>query len=141
MSQKDTAAPGYADRFAYVIWLRAAGRIDVEDDNDVERGAGVTRQWIQKWRRLNQAPKDRLLTRALVRFLNEPYGWDVEEWLLDGVGEPPEPALWKIWNDARLKLAERDKVSSKTKAVTPPPIVKTSAARGVGKPARRKRSA
>lgn len=137
MSQKDTdGTPGYAERYAYLLWVRAAGRMYPEGDNDVERGAGVTRQWIQKWRRLNQAPNDRILTRALVRFMNEPYGWNVEEWLLDGAGEPPRPELWDFWVKARTQARAREAAEKRPvplAPVTPRPNPRGSAAKPVGK--------
>lgn len=99
----DTPAPSFGERYAYVIWLRAAGRLNAEGDNDVAAGADVTRQWIQKWRRRDQAPNERLMTRNLVRFLENPIG-PLEDWLLDGVGEPPRPELWQVWSEARRQL-------------------------------------
>lgn len=139
MSQNDT--PGFTERFAYVIWLRAAGRPSSETDNEIADGAGVTRQWLQKWRRMNRAPNERIMTRNLVRFLEQPYGWSVEGWLLDGEGIPPRPELWTVWVAAKGAGAEQ-REAPKPKAVVPPPIVaKTSRAAGAAKSVRRKRSA
>lgn len=104
--QNDTT--GYAERYAYVLWLRAAGRLWPESDNDIAAGAGVSRQWLQKWRYKNTAPNERIMTRNLVRFLDAPYGWDVEEWLLDGVGQPPRSDLWAVWVAAREHLVTAD---------------------------------
>lgn len=103
MSHNDT--PGFTERFAYVIWLRAAGRPYSETDNEIADGAHVTRQWLQKWRRMNRAPNERIMTRNLVRFLEQPYGWSVESWLLDGEGIPPRPELWAVWVAAKAQLA------------------------------------
>lgn len=112
----DTPAPAFGERYAYVLWLRSAGRIHPEGDNDVAAGAGITRQWLQKWRRKNQAPNERLMTRNLVRFLETPYGWALEDWLLDGVGGPPRPDLWAVWSAARAQLLAANAAKANAKS-------------------------
>jgi hypothetical protein len=137
MLQNDT--PGFTERFAYVIWLRAAGRPYSETDNEIADGAHVTRQWLQKWRRMNRAPNERIMTRNLVRFLEQPYGWSVEGWLLDGEGIPPRPELWTVWVAAKAQLTQTDQPKRRTKhdipesPMTMPAVTRATIQKGKGR--------
>lgn len=135
MSQSDT--PGYGERIAYVLWLRARGRMEPETDAEVATGAGVGYVWFQKWKRRADAPADRTLTRLLCRYLNPEGLAAFDDWLLDAVGSPPESGLWGIWWGRRLELRGAEK-----RPAPIAPIIPRANPRGsAGKPAQKKRRA
>lgn len=95
MSHIDT---GFNTRLAYLRWLRARGRAAPETDRELAAAAGVGYPWFQKWKTRTDAPDSRELGRKLCR------GLDADEaWLLDGIGAPPEPGLWKVWTSTPAK--------------------------------------
>lgn len=91
-----TEAPNFAERLAYVRWLRDRGRQRPESERELAGRADVGYAWLQKWKRSDTAPAERTLTARLVNALK------VEaRWLLDGDGDAPEPERWKEWLAAK----------------------------------------
>lgn len=86
---------GFADRLAYVRWLRARGRRAPETDAEFAEAVGVTYGWLSKWKLRPDAPEGRTETGALTRALG-PNGV-TSDWLFDGKGSAPEPEQWKRW--------------------------------------------
>lgn len=89
---------GFAERFAYVRWLRARGRLSPESDRELAVALGVGESWIRKWKTRADAPEGRSEQKALERAL-APLGVTVE-WLYDNAGPPPQPSLWETWRVA-----------------------------------------
>lgn len=98
MLQKDTTKlTGFAGRLAYVRWLRARGHRNPESDKELAEATGVGYPWLAKWKSRRDAPDTRSILTTFIRGLGLTHAQG--EWLLDGHGEPPEPALWKEWSD------------------------------------------
>jgi len=93
---------GFADRLAYVRWLRMRGRVAFENDREFAEALGVTYGWFAKWKSRRDAPEARKETNALARAL-EPMGVTYD-WLFDNIGEAPEPEMWRDWLRARRKV-------------------------------------
>lgn len=89
------AETGFADRLAYVRWLRNRGRLVPETDTEFASSVGVGTKWLTKWKSRPDAPEGRTEMLALEEAL-KPLGV-VTAWLYDGKGQPPEPRLWKDW--------------------------------------------
>ena len=98
-------AIGFAERLAYVRWLRSRGRIRPETDTELAASLGVGAKWLGKWKGKSSAPEGRTEATAIAAALS---GIGVTlDWLYDGKGSPPEPSAWKGW----LKDWERSAVS------------------------------
>lgn len=98
------------------------GRVSAEGDSALAENAGLTFQWVQKWKRLDESPKDRTMTRPLVRYLAKDSPWDVlalEDWLLDANGLPPQPELWTAWCAARDQVRAREAAEKRTAPIAP----------------------
>lgn len=94
---------GFADRLAYVRWLRQAGRTEVESLRAFSAAIGVEYAWLHKWADSARAPTRRPEIKALMAGL-APMGI-TEEWLIDGTGTPPMPTLWRgVWIKARGEI-------------------------------------
>lgn len=102
----------FSERLAYARWVRQLVSTGAETDSDLATRAGLSYVWLAKWKKRPDAPTERLLCRALARYL-----FVDEEWLLDGIGEAPHPELWSDWLTAFRK----------------PPIEAPKAATGEGK--------
>lgn len=90
-----TAKYGFADRLAYIRWLRSRGRRAAETDREFAAAIGVTYGWFTKWKVRLDAPPGRTEARAILAALR-PSGV-TEEWLFDAKGKPPEHELWDVW--------------------------------------------
>lgn len=93
VSQRDT---GFDKRLAYVRWLRARGRPAPESDRELAAATGVGYPWLSKWKSRSDAPDSREQATKLCQGL----GVDAA-WLLDNIGMPPEPELWRAWSSAQ----------------------------------------
>lgn len=87
---------GFAERLAYVRWLRSRGRIAPESDRELAQALGVGEQWLRKWKSRPDAPDGRKEAQAIAGAL-APLGVTIA-WLYDEQGPPPEPALWAVWS-------------------------------------------
>ena len=98
------ADSGFAERLAYVRWLRDRGRLKPETDGELATATGVTAGWIAKWKGREDSPNDRRMSGQFVSGLGVDGGW-----LLDGAGTPPEPELWQAWSSVarRIEAASR----------------------------------
>lgn len=67
-------------------------RVRAESDADFAKRAGVNYEWLKKWMKRDDAPNERINTDRIVALL----GAD-RRWLLDNVGNPPRPELWREW--------------------------------------------
>lgn len=97
------AAIGFAERFAFVRFLRAMGRLSPESDRELAAALGVGESWIRKWKTRADAPEGRSEQKAIEKAL-EPMGVGIE-WLYDGVGAAPD--FWEPWYRAHLELQKR----------------------------------
>lgn len=104
------AEPGFADRLAYVRWLRGIGRQAPESDAEFAERAGLGYEWLKKWMRRDDAPTDRERCAKLVAGLEVNDGW-----LLDNIGDAPEPSLWRRWWSERTRAAAGNRTPAKTK--------------------------
>lgn len=86
---------GFDDRMAYVRWLRDMGHTEPEKLTAFAAAIGVKYDWLYKWIDSPKPPSRRAEIKALVAGL-EAMGV-TEDWLIDGKGAAPEPALWKRW--------------------------------------------
>lgn len=84
---------GFAERLAYVRWLRARGRISPESDRELATALHVGESWVRKWKTRADAPEGRSEQKALEAAL----GAVLVAWLYDDEGAPPQPALWAAW--------------------------------------------
>lgn len=107
---------GFHERVAYVLWLRSRGRVEAITLREVAVGAGLGYEWVRKWLRQSDAPRDREYTRKLCVYLA--VGPD---WLLDRIGEPPEPGLWGVWWGARLEQRATERRQPEVGRGTPAP--------------------
>lgn len=94
---------GFADRLAYVRWLRARGRLRPETDGELADVWGVGEKWLWKWKKSAVAPEGRTEERAIAEAVGEP----VTRWLYDGTGPAPRVELWREWLVARSLEAVR----------------------------------
>jgi hypothetical protein len=98
-----TGKPAFSERLAYALWLYAlnhGGR--VPGNATIARAVGRTGPAVTQWLKQDYAPPDyepkdsqrkkAPLHEALASYLDVP-----KDWLIDGVGEPPEPELWRQW--------------------------------------------
>jgi transcriptional regulator with XRE-family HTH domain len=86
---------GFAERLAYVRWVRQARLRRYENDRQLAAALGVGEKWLGKWKDSTKAPEGRSEASAIEAVLGRP----TTEWLYDGVGEPPNPELWQAWLD------------------------------------------
>lgn len=86
------SAPGFAARLAYVRWLRNRGQLRAETDAELAEATGVGLPWLTKWKARDDAPNDRAITKRFAAGLGVS-----DDWLIDGRGDAPEPALWRMW--------------------------------------------
>jgi transcriptional regulator with XRE-family HTH domain len=89
----------FAERLAYVRWLRSRGRPAPETDAELAGALGVTSGWIRKWKLRPDAPEGRTQMAAIEKALH-PTGVSVH-WLFDNQGTAPEPDQWDRWLEAR----------------------------------------
>lgn len=100
----------FAVRLAYVRWLNSRGALSPESDSDLAKRAGLGNEWLAKWKKRDDAPNDRTRAGLLVAALGADPGW-----LLDGVGNPPEPELYVAWERAGwVKPADPEKPANET---------------------------
>jgi len=102
---------GFAERLAYLRWLLNRGRTDPITDIQLAERLGVGLKWLGKWKSRDEAPNGRSEALRISEAI-KPWGASID-WLYDGKGEAPEPALWRAW------LAARDEVTD-----PPPPGVR-----------------
>lgn len=88
----------FSERLAYARWVRQLRTRGAESDKQLAELSGLSYVWLSKWKKRPDAPTERLLCRALARYL-----FVEEDWLLDGEGEPPRPDLWPDWVTAFRK--------------------------------------
>jgi hypothetical protein len=111
---------GFANRLAYVRWLRGMGRDELEMLSDFAKAIGVKYSWLYKWAESPKSPTRRPEIKALIAGL-EPMGVS-EEWLIDGKGTPPRADLWTSWAHARSeRLGERPTLRLETATASTPP--------------------
>jgi transcriptional regulator with XRE-family HTH domain len=67
-------------------------KADPGSDRDFAEAAEVGYDWLQKWKKRDDAPQERKLVKALSAYLGVS-----EEWLIDNVGEEPRPELFVEW--------------------------------------------
>lgn len=82
----------FRERMAYARWVRQLSGRGAESDRELADLSGLGYDWVHKWKQRDDAPVERLMSRALARYLLVD-----EEWLLDGIGDPPRPDLWADW--------------------------------------------
>jgi hypothetical protein len=88
---------GFADRLAYLRWLRALGRLRPETDGELADAWGVGEKWLWKWKKSAVAPEGRTEEKAI----SEVVGELVARWLYDGTDPAPRADLWREWVVAR----------------------------------------
>ena len=54
-----TLEVGFAERLAYVRWLRNRGRLTPESDTELADAWGVGQKWLGKWKTRREAPEGR----------------------------------------------------------------------------------
>jgi transcriptional regulator with XRE-family HTH domain len=86
---------GFAERLAYVRWVRQARLRRYENDRQLAAALGVGEKWLGKWKDSTRAPEGRSEAAAIEAVL----GREATAWLYDGVGEPPNRELWHAWLD------------------------------------------
>jgi hypothetical protein len=135
------AVIGFADRLAYVRWLRARGKRAPETDTEFAANVGVGAKWLGKWKNKPNAPEGRTEAAAISAALA---GMGVSlDWLYDGKGSPPEPIAWKRWL-ADAERASRQPTLGPSVIKEPAEIVFSESSRAptsrrlVAKPSRRK---
>jgi hypothetical protein len=84
---------GFAERLAYVRWVRQAQLRRYENDRQLAAALGVGEKWLGKWKDSTKAPEGRSEAAAIEAVL----GRAATEWLYDRVGDPPNPELWQAW--------------------------------------------
>lgn len=90
-----SAVAGFAQRLAYLRWLRSFGRLKPETDREFAVALGVGEKWLSKWKGSEKPPEGRSEAAAIAEALR-PSGVTVE-WLYDGKGSPPQQVLWSDW--------------------------------------------
>lgn len=89
------AAIGFAERFAFVRFLRAMGRLSPESDRELAAALGVGESWIRKWKTRADAPEGRvvmfLYVPATIMVLLRPNEGTVPAWL------ERSAARWPAW--------------------------------------------
>jgi hypothetical protein len=88
---------GFAERLAYVRWVRTARLRRYENDRQLAAALGVGEKWLGKWKDSSRPPEGRSEAAAIEAVL----GRESTAWLYDGVGAPPNPELWQAWLDER----------------------------------------
>lgn len=121
MSRGDVTESVFSERMAYARWLRQLRSRGAETDRELAEGSGLGYEWIQKWKKRPDAPVERLLSKALARYLLVEEGW-----LLDNEGGPPREDLWKEWIAAyRRPPIDAPKVAigpNVARVAEPPPV-------------------
>jgi transcriptional regulator with XRE-family HTH domain len=95
------AAGGFAERLAYVRWVRSMGRLKPETDAELARAMGVGDKWLAKWKTSARPPEGRSEAAAI-----EASGVVSVDWLYDARGEAPRPELWRDWIDERRAFGD-----------------------------------
>jgi hypothetical protein len=108
---------------AYARWVRQLVSRGAESDRELAELSGLGYDWVHKWKQRDDGPTERLMSRALARYLLVE-----EDWLLDDEGDPPRPDLWRDWIAAfRRPPVEAPKAASgpnTSRAPVLPPVAK-----------------
>lgn len=107
------AATTFAERFAYLIFMRHALTGRAPTNAEVARATGVTDVAVLRWSQRSDAPPAYAHVKALVEF----FAPASEDWLVSGKGEPPIPAMYREWMKARATAAATE---AATAAATTP---------------------
>lgn len=87
----------FAARLSYLRWLRIRETGVFENAREFSEFAGVTYALYVKWQDSLVAPPQRATAMSFLSAgLSKVFG-ATDKWLLDGHGEPPQPALWAVW--------------------------------------------
>lgn len=96
MKHSHSGGPTFRERLAYLRWLKHL--VVGEPPTKEAIGEAVNRSgaWVSKWEDSPTAPKDYTVHAPLAAY------FDVgRDWLIEGVGEAPDPDLWTRWRLAR----------------------------------------
>lgn len=121
MSRVSVTKSAFHERLAYARWVRQLKSRGAESDRELSELSGLGYEWLRKWKQRPDAPTERLLSKALARYLLVD-----EAWLLDNEGEPPRPDLWDQWIVAyRYPPASAPRLEtgpSARRVAEPPPV-------------------
>ncbi len=114
----------FGERLEYLRWITYLRQGSPPSWTDIGEGIGYTSEGVSKWR-VSEKPPRYEVHRPLADYFelkdSEP------RWLIDGVGEPPEPQLWKVW--ARYRRATPKAVpKGATKQITRADVAAAKAA-------------
>jgi hypothetical protein len=87
---------GFAGRLAFMRWLWFRSTQRFRSNKDFAAFIGVSYDLYNKWADSAEPPTVRATGKAFVEGGLKTLG-ATEGWLLDGVGNAPEPELWKLW--------------------------------------------
>lgn len=107
------AATTFAERFAYLVFMRHALTGKAPTNTEIGRSVGVTDVAVLGWSKRKDPPPAYAHVKGLVAF----FAPVTEEWLVRAAGEPPVPALYREWEKARAAAA---KAQAATAAATAP---------------------
>ena len=88
----------FPERLAYLVWLQHLRTGECPSNTDIANGVGLTQGAISQWWGKRHAPRDRDTFKALLAYFDVP---GHEDWVAEGQGDAPRPALWQEWVGAR----------------------------------------
>src|SRR5689334_9289759 len=90
--RRSSAPTVFSERLAYARWVRQLTKADSGSDRDFALEADVGYDWLQKWKKRDDAPQERNLVKRLCAYVGVS-----EDWLIDDLGDPPRLELWVEW--------------------------------------------
>lgn len=97
-----TEGPGFGDRFAYARWLLHGRKGQAPEQTAVAKAVGRSQPTVAEWYGRTEPPKDYQIHKPLAEYLGVE-----KDWLIEGAGRPPEPALWAWWLGRRAEVLLR----------------------------------
>ena len=94
-------ATTFAERLAYLVFMRHALTGRAPSWKEIGDGVGVTGEAVLGWSRRKDPPPAYTHVKALVAF----FAPVTEDWLVAGAGDPPIPAMYREWQKARATAA------------------------------------